>query len=464
MTSLCELGESDHGGSMFRSSISPIPDFKLDSDYGSDEDEDLVDTILALLDDQNFTSSLCSPRYPLASKSTPPSIKKWVEGLPGGSVVTPSSSAIDSFSTPRNSVVYQSPSISSCSPESSSIFSQTDDERKAWSLRISSQISEPPTQELPALPTEVLPLPTSRTAKSGEIIEFGLQNYDVTPTPKRNSAVFIPQLCNKRMSSMPRIKERASMVASITIQTEHSQTPTVTEFKFPLPPPFNWPNLDNGSRRRQCKSLPSRHLYAKALTENEEDQPASFLTNTSIESSDINSRRDSTRLDGNSRAGMSLRPSSPLKARAPYNSHTHSRSRSRSLTQWASDESCAEESILNHKISCPSRQPRIASLLKPNKLHSIVEGDVFAVASLIEAGDRSDVSLIGHKRDPLDECLVFGSRTRFLQIRRRSLSGTKVEWLVSDNGVVEHVNARARADGKKLLLKCLSDALGKVGA
>lgn len=72
---------------------------------------------------------------------------------------------------------------------------------------------------------------------------------------------------------------------------------------------------------------------------------------------------------------------------------------------------------------------------------------------------RSERRPMKEKNELLDACRIIGPEARLLTVRRRSLSGTKINWLVEDNGMA----IRGNVDCGRLLLRCFGESDGRLG-
>ncbi|RKF57029.1 hypothetical protein GcM3_191050 [Golovinomyces cichoracearum] len=94
--------------------------------------------------------------------------------------------------------------------------------------------------------------------------------------------------------------------------------------------------------------------------------------------------------------------------------------------------------------------------------NNLVRTKTDCVADIICKNDnpriRLGLRLMTDKRELIKACRVVGSETRLLTLRRHSLTGIKVKWIVVDNGLA----VRGNMDCGKLVLRCFGESDGKV--
>ncbi|KAI6245050.1 hypothetical protein HI914_07174 [Erysiphe necator] len=479
----------------------------------SAQNDDLLDDILAFLDGQNPSSQLYSSASSPRDVSTPYSIKKWVEGLS----TSPNSTL--TFSLPPSPL--QDPTMSSISTTSSvpqspvSLFSRLNNENGVLTSPDLSTSSGSPHRDhntecintcnlevmdlaLPIRPEPIGPLPALPERSPNRILRRQ-QKVDLINLP----------LVDKKANSMPDLKERmignpkSENTAVVDIKSSEASTrkthiqrralgvvPSLSEFNFPFSP-IN----ENTVTSESPDIVSSNHWYSRAYPNSQPQTMGLSQAKTNLTSNLLPGQYHNVEIANDQNAKVSnetedLEISTRIVTKLPpqFVSKSLSHIRSHSLTSANSKNFHSPKLQANYCInssSAKSRMPLSISMttgnledvqyLSPTLLGvrriKNEDPDIYSlnlkakkesVLSLMRKnaapGIRLGIRLTAEKWDLLNTCRVIGMEVRLLTVRRRSLSGTRYEWHVVDNGMA----VRGNTNCGRFVLKCLGELDGRV--
>ncbi|RKF59257.1 hypothetical protein OnM2_061024 [Erysiphe neolycopersici] len=476
------------------------------------QNDDLLDDILAFLDEHNSSSEYYSPVSSPRSVSLSHSIKQWVEGLPTSPSITPT------FSLPpsplRAPTTHCISTISSVPQSPISVFSRINSERGVLtslgpSITLGSPLKEPITEPTVSFyPVLMNPSPPIGPEPIGPL----------PPLPERSPIRMLKKqqklnlnnilLNDKKTISMPDLKvhtidkPQAQTITSIDTKTSIPTTqqthikrrasgvvPSLSEFNFP----FSTININEGTSEPQDK-MSSNQMNGRRQSNLQLQRKASSQVETRpilklspIQDDNTNNSSDQHAKLNESEEFLTLSrpiPESPLN----FLSRKLSHSRSRSYTPANSKILHSSKLQANYRISTNSVQSRVplSNLTNGGNLEDVQfttaalcgvgkikndESDIIkvklrakkdSIAGLMRKdaapGIRLGMRLTAEKRELLNTCRVIGMEVRLLTMRRRSLSGTRYQWLVVDNGMAVRKNTSCG----RFVLRCLGESDGKV--
>lgn len=116
----------------------------------------------------------------------------------------------------------------------------------------------------------------------------------------------------------------------------------------------------------------------------------------------------------------------------------------------------------DHRILTEPRESHHKQIRSLSAENNLIKTKTDCVADVMCKNDnpriRLGLRLMTDKRELIKACRVVGSETRLLTLRRHSLTGIKVKWIVIDNGLA----VRGNMDCGKLVLRCFGESDGKV--
>lgn len=478
------------------------------------QEDNLLDDILAFLDEHHASSEHYSPVSSPRSVSISHSIKQWVEGLPTSPNVTPT------FSLPlsplRAPTTHLTSTISSVPQSPVSVFSRINSEKGVLQSPGPSTTSGSPLRDPITEPTE----PTYPVMMELALPIGPEPTSPLPPLPERSPVRMLKKqklnltnmpLSEKKTISMPDLKEhamdksqaQAQNLSSMDTKTSISATQqthikrrasgvvsSLSELNFP----FSTTNINEETSEPQDSlsnnQLNSRRHSNLQLQTKASDQvktrPNLKLFPIQCDNTDNLNNRHSKLNESEDFVTLTRPvPKFPL----PFLSRKLSHGRSRSYTPANSNISLSTKLQANYRTSTNFVQSRVPLSTSTNggtleDVHFTTaalcgvrrtkndESDVVkvklrakkdSVADLMRKdaapGIRLGMRLTAEKRELLNTCRVIGMEVRLLTVRRRSLSGTRHEWLVVDNGMA----VRGNTNCGRFVLRCLGESDGKVG-
>ncbi|POS84133.1 hypothetical protein EPUL_002130, partial [Erysiphe pulchra] len=484
------------------------------------QNDDLLDDILAFLDEHNSSSQHYSPVPSPRSVSISHSIKKWVEGLPTSPNSTPTLSLPPSpLQAPAT---HYTSTISSVPQSPVSVFSRINSEKEALPSQGPSTIPGSPLNEhiteaivplYPAVMDLALPIGPEPT---GPLPPLPVRSpIRMLKKQQKLNVINLP-LSDKKTISMPDLKTHTMDKYQAQAQTQtQTQTQTSIDTKTPIPitqqthikrrasglvpslSEFNFPfsamNINEDTSKSQDlifnnKLNSRRHSNLQLRTKvSSQVETRPILKLFPIQGDDTDNSNDRHAKLNESEEFLTFTQPVP-EYPPPFLSRNLSHSRSRSYTPANSNFFHSAKSLVNYRISTNSVQSRVplstltnggtledvqfttASLCgvgrikndEPDIIKVKLKSKKDSVAGLMRKnaapGIRLGLRLTAEKRELLNTCRVIGMEVRLLTVRRRSLSGTRYEWLVVDNGMA----IRGNTNCGRFVLRCLGESNGKV--
>ncbi|CCU74318.1 hypothetical protein BGHDH14_bghG000209000002001 [Blumeria hordei DH14] len=468
---------------------SPITDHGLEGTGDlSDFNADLVENILALLDEHTSLAPSYSPAVSARYVSTPRSISQWVQKLPSNySTATPLAiSPGDTFtsnyeSSHENLYVNQEESSRQLTPNPINSC----EEYRTWLPRVTSLIPKVPSYESPEYPTI-----SSSSHRSKNGLNTGLEfpaipsrmgrNSDRMSALRRTAVSPTPLPSKKRSGSMPNMRTSVKPInpGALEAYSRKSQpirirTPVsneTTEFCFPLPPISTslFPRNSSSPISINEESEISSHQNTPRVGQKNSDSllgPSMISLVTEIEpyhkyknlAQELKKQTESDVKDttGHLRTKYQASPRRPATLRNSFicldiptpSSPIYSRRVKSALliSQGMGPDAQGLAENMQRQTGSMRKSVRDSQNLKP-------------IISPSATNSGTNITASVEDQNLLKECLVIGVEARLLTVYRRSLTSAKVEWLVVDNGMVANVDL----DGGRLLLRCFGDAVGKI--
>ncbi|EPQ65433.1 Bgt-5413 [Blumeria graminis f. sp. tritici] len=454
----------------------------------SDFNADLVENILALLDEHTSLAPSYSPAVSARYVSTPRSISQWVQKLPSNfsTATPPAISDVDTITSNYepshgNSHVNQEESSRQIAPNPT----HSSEEYRTWLPRVTSLLPKVASYESPEHPTT-----TSSFHRSKNGLNNGLEfpaipsrmgrNSDRMSALRRTAVSPTPLPSKKRSGSMPNMRTSVKPMNSGVLEAYSRKSQPIrirtpvsnetTEYCFPLPPISTtlFPRNSSSPVSINEESEISSHQNTPRVGQKISDsllRPSMISLVTEIEpyhkyknvGQELKKQTecDVKETPGQSRTKYQAPPRRPATIRNSFICLDIPTPPSPTYNRRVKSALLTSQGVgLDAQGLADSMQRQIGSMNKSIRNSQNIKPRISPNAT----NSRTNIIASVEDQHLLKECLVIGLEARLLTVYRRSLTSAKVEWLVVDNGMAANVDL----DGGRLLLRCFGDAVGKI--